>query len=131
MTAANMIESYWATADDPVFEIGHYVESWELGHVAQLSRGVTDLLRAEALRGNKVRSISKGIIELALPLTEEIGNLPTGLVFWCPLQEQSIGHYDGDEYGVIVCLETGTRIYPSEREAEDDSDLRPFASGAV
>ena len=119
----NLTTSYWATADDSIFEAGHYVESWELDHIAQLSDGVANLLCEEALRGNKIRIILKGYIEFEKPIAQKVWNLPEGLVFWCPLQEKHIGHYDGDEDGVIVCLKTDTRVSPLGYEAQRDNGI--------
>jgi hypothetical protein len=71
------------------------------------------LLRDEAAVGNKIRAIAKGFVELARPIGHGVWRLPEGLAFWCPLKEQHIGHYDGDEDGAIVCLRTGTRGLPN------------------
>ena len=110
--------SYWATEEDQHFEAGHYVEAWELSRLAQLSRSVIKLLHDERALGNKIRSIGSGFVELTQPIGQRVWSLPEGVVFWCPLQEQPIGHYDGDEDGAVVCLATGTRIFPTGCESE-------------
>jgi hypothetical protein len=124
------IPSYWATEEDEHFEAGHFVEAWELARLAQLSPAVTKLLRDEEALGNKIRSIAQGFVELARPVGQRAWCLPEGLVFWCPLQERHIGHYDGDEDGAIVCLATGTRVFLTGYESEPTSEIFP-PSGKV
>jgi hypothetical protein len=112
--------SYWATEEDEHFEAGHYVEAWETKRLSQLSPGLASLLQRERAVGNKIRSIGSGFVELTQPIGQRTWVLPEGLVFWCPLQERHIGHYDGDEDGAIVCLATGTRVFPTGYEREPD-----------
>ena len=127
----NQTLSYWATDEDEHFEAGHYVEAWELNRVSLLSPGAIELLHQERTVGNKIRSIQKGLIELAQPLDQRVWCLPDGLVFWCPLQEQHIGHYDGDECGAVVCLATGTRISPTGHEAALQPEHQPTERSAA
>ncbi len=108
--------NYWATDEDEHFEQGHYVEAWELQRINLLSTGTRELLSRQHAMGNKVRAIAEGLVELQRPLGDSVWALPEGLVFWCPLQEQHIGHYDGDEDGVVVCLATGGRVVPTGYE---------------
>ena len=122
---------YWATDEDEHFEAGHYVEAWELTRVSQLSPGVGELVRRQRTLGNKVRAITGGFVELAKPLGEHVWSLPEGLAFWCPLQEPSVGHYDGDEDGAVVCLTSGTRVFPTGYESASGSDPRRDSSGAA
>jgi hypothetical protein len=127
----DQISSYRATEEDEHFEAGHYVEAWEFNRLTQLSPSVKELLRDERAVGNKIRSLGKGFVELAQPIGQRLWRLPEGLVFWCPLQEPSIGHYDGDEDGAIVCLDTGTRVFPTGYENEPAHEpQRPPRSAA-
>ncbi len=112
------MKSYWASADDPFFEVGHYVEQWELDRIRELSPSIRALLESQARLGNKVRSISKHLVQLSQPLGLFVQTLPDGLVFWTPLQHESPRVLDGDEDGAVVCQSTGVRVYPTGFELE-------------
>ncbi len=122
--------SYRATDADEFFEPGHYVEPWELKRIHQLSAAARELLEGQHAMGNKIRAIAEGFVELQRPLGESVWSLPEGLVFWCPLQEQQIGYYDGDEDGTVVCLATGTRVWPTGYEGTHAGELARHASAA-
>jgi len=123
--------SYWATDEDEFFEPGHYVEAWELKRINQLSTPVRELLEGQHAIGNKVCAIAEGFVELQRPLGESVWSLPDGLVFWCPLQEQHIGHFDGDEDGTVVCLATGTRLSPTGYEGTHVGEVTRRSSSAA
>ena len=64
--------NYWATAEDPNFCQGHYVEDWEIERLEELSEPVRAFLVGESQFGNKIKSINKLSAELTGPPTHNI-----------------------------------------------------------
>ena len=112
--------NYWATAEDPIFCQGHYVEDWEIERVEELSEPVRAFLAAEARVGNKIKSINKLSAELAGPPIHGIMNLPEGMAFLCPIHHLGTRRLDGDEDGVLLCLSAGFRIFPTGYEGQPE-----------
>jgi hypothetical protein len=110
--------NYWAK-DDPLFADGHYVEDWELRRFRALSAPVQTLLRDEAALGNKLQSIVEQTVFLTHPPSCGVLGLPEGLAFLCPIQHEGARVYDGDDEGVILCLQANERVYPSGIEDPD------------
>lgn len=119
--------NYWAK-NDPLFADGHYVEDWELQRFASLSTALQAFVRAEASRGNKLTSVSKGFASLERPPSGGVFGLPDGLVFVCPIHfERNAFYFESDVGGVIVAADTYDRLYPSGYEPEEEpweKDLR-------
>ena len=109
--------NYWASAEDPTFVCGHYVEDWEVAKAEALSAPIRQLLREEALVGNKIKFIAHRSVELDRPPTCGVLALPEGVVFCCPLRRDGLPRLDGDEDGVIMHLESGQRVFPTGLES--------------
>ena len=119
--------NYWATAEDAIFCEAHYVEDWEIARVVALSEPVRAFLAGEAKNGNKIKSINKLSAELSRPPSCGVLNLPEGMAFLCPIHHSGTRLFDGDEDGVLLCLSTTFRIYPTGYEAQPTDDA-PYTS---
>ena len=115
--------NYWATAEDPNFCQGHYVEDWEIERLEELSEPVRAFLVGESQFGNKIKSINRLSAELTGPPTHKIMNLPEGIAFLCPIHHSGTRRFDGDENGVLLCLSTRFRIYPTGYEGQSEGSV--------
>ena len=109
--------NYWASDEDASFVCGHYVEDWEVAKLQALSEPIRQLLRQEALVGNKIRFIAHRSVELDRPPSCDVLALPEGVVFCCPLGHNHLPRLDGDEDGVIMHLESDQRVFPTGLES--------------
>ena len=81
---------------------------------------VKELLRLEGRHGNKLKRVAERYFEFAQPICTGVLELPDGLAFFTPIQHGGVRVLDGDEVGVVICLASHARIYPSGYERDDD-----------